>query len=1304
MAITIAAQTFDALASTDTFTADTVSDGQPLTNAGSVNTGGPGLDFVTLWYDTRGTGVGPKDGSESGDFIGVNAFAGANAPDVAPDGTPVAAGTEHNFEFNDGDGRLDLVFETVDMTTYADRRLSLAWWINDTGYESTDSFTITLTDGTDTVTLSAFGETELEAGAAADDGTANWTTLTVDLEPLIAGGLDAGSLGLVVSVDTNAGSETVFLDDVAFTAGDTPPAAPVVLNELLVSHTGTDDTEFVELFGTPGTSLDGLSLISVEGEGSGAGTIDERIDFGPDDRLGDNGFYLVGNATGLARNYGVTPDRDLDPNFENGDATYALVETASLAGGVGTAVTGSEVVLDGVGLTEDDGGTFVFGVPVVGPDGPFLPAGARRVTDGVDTDTAADWALADFSLGDANTPTAGTVAPTIVINEVLASHTGADDTEFVELFGTPGASLAGLSLVAVEGTSSPGTFDDRIDFGPGDAIGANGFFLVGNAAGLGAAYGVTPDIDRDPGFENDTTTFALVETASLGDGAVVGGETVLDAVALLSPEGGEVFFGAPQVGPDGGFYPAGARRVVDGVDTDTAADWAIADFFLGPDNTPTPGGGGGGGGPTIDDDPTAISAVQGSGDTAAADGETVVIEAIVSGDFQTGDADTFRDLDGFFLMEEVADRDGDAATSEGIFVFDGALSSPLDVEEGDRVRVLGTVGERFGKTQITATEIRVVEAGAVADVSTLAVSSALPGRDAREALEGMLVAFDEPLTFVESFDYEQFGEATLAAGGEIFQYTQLDAPDTAGYAAHRQAVADRTILIDDGTNGRRADGDPILAPDGTPLSVDQGIRMGQEIRALTGIVDYDFGEFRIRLPQGESFDPDPATNPRPAAPDDVGGTLKVASYNVLNYFTTLDERGAETVPGFDPTAELERQRDKLVTAIEAIDADVLGLVEIENNGTALADLVGEVNAHLGFDRYAFVDTGVVGGDAIATAFVFDQTTVSLSGDFAVLDTAAFVDPLDTGADRNRPAIAQTFTEIASGESFTAVVNHFKSKGSLTGDPADADQGDGQGNNNATRTEAARELAAWLAGDPTGSGDADVLVLGDLNAYAMEDPITALAAAGYTDLERFFNGEETSSYRFSGEIGTLDYGLANASMLAQTTGATAWQINADEMFVFDYNIDSTFGTEIIRPQDQGLFDGADPAKNSDHDPLIIGLDLGPDFELVQGGDGNDFLVGTDGNDVITGLSGQYDRMAGGAGTDVFRVGNGTGDGVRGREVILDFTVGVDQLALAAEVATSRTIGDNLYLQLAGDDRDTVVLLGVTGLDDAGLAIA
>jgi predicted extracellular nuclease len=1086
-----------------------------------------------------------------------------------------------------------------------------------------------------------------------------------------------------------------------FAAADpgTGPAGPVI-NEIVVSTTGAD-TEFVELLGTPGQSLDGLSLLEVRSGGS----IDAVIALSGF-ALGANGSFVASSPTAEAR-LGFEGDLQIPDNtFNNVSQTYLLVrDYFGNAGDTDDIDTDDDGVIDNVLWSElvdsvaliDDDAPVVYGDAVVGPDGSFLAPGAFR-----DPERTGAFVQHDFSDIDSFTPTPGTTAP--VINEVLASHTGTDDTEFFEIFGAPGTSLAGLSFVEID--ANDGLYDFIFDFDATDALGENGFFLVGNPAGLAANYGVTPD--REIGnntLENSSATYALVETASLSGGvgdAPSGGEVVLDAVASTGGTG-DFAFGAPVVGPDGSFFPAGIRRTADGVDTDSAADFEIADFSLSDENTPTSGGGdggGGGGGGSIDDEATLISAIQGEGEASPLAGETVVVEAIVTGDFQDGDADAFRNLGGFFVMEEIADRDGLAATSEGLFVFQDGLDLG-DVAQGDRVRILGEVDERFGKTVVVAREVQTVEPGAVADIGTLAVESALPGTDGREALESMLVTFTEPLNFAESFNYEQFGEATLSSGGEVLNFTQTNLPDATAYDAYLREVADRTILIDDGTNGRRADGDPILRPDGEPFAVDQGIRMGQSLDDLTAIVDFDFGAFRLRLPEGEAFEPDEADNPRPLEPADVGSDYKVASFNVLNYFTTLGSRGADSL------AEFDRQTEKLQAAFLGMDADVIGLVEIENNGEAIATLTANLNLVFDTREYAFVDTGVIGTDAITTGFIYDTMTTELIGDLAILDDDGFVAPLTPGNDQNRPAVAQAFREIETGGEYVAVANHYKSKGSPTGNAADEDQGDGAGRNDATRSEASRALLEWLETDPTGTGLDRTLILGDLNAYAREAPVRILEEAGYVNTVAQFEGLEQNSYRFSGAIGTLDYALASASLIDDVTGATAWTINGDEQFIYDYNLESTFEAPVLRPQDQGLFDGANPAKSSDHDPIIVGLDFGDDeapLPVVAGTDGVDNLFGTEADELFLPGGGRYDRMTGNGGADQFDFLALTDNGMRERAAILDFAaddlliLGTDdvdiRLLKSQAIVTFGEDDDRLYLR---GEFDSVADIAFTGAD-------
>jgi predicted extracellular nuclease len=607
---------------------------------------------------------------------------------------------------------------------------------------------------------------------------------------------------------------------------------------------------------------------------------------------------------------------------------------------------------------------------------------------------------------------------------------------------------------------------------------------------------------------------------------------------------------------------------------------------------------------------TRISTVQGSGAASTLAGRTVTVEAIVTGDFQNGDADAARNLNGFFLQEEDADADGNAQSSEGIFVFQAGATG--DVKIGDKVLVTGVVEEYFGQTQITATSFTVVSSGNAAPTAAeillpAAATTLSQNGDVQpdlEAYEGMLVTLPQTLTVTEQFELDRFNEIKLVAGDRPVQFTQENLPDVAGYQASLVEVGARTITYDDGLN---AQNQPIGNLDGFGPAYDTSTapRMGDTIANLTGVLDYQWAgnaasgaTWRVRATEDGAnvFEDGPA---RQETPPDVGGTLQVASFNVLNFFTTIDTTGTLTAIGADPrgadtAAELARQQQKLLGTLAALDAEVIGLIEIENDftpgapGNATEAIVNGLNALEGAEVWSWVnpDAPFIGTDAIAVAMIYRNDAVRI----AEGSSAAF---LDTGliVEQGRSPLAASFEHLASEEIFTVAVNHLKSKGSAAELPGDADQGDGQGFSNATRVQQAQELVDWLATDPTGTGDDDVLIIGDLNAYAKEDPIRLIEAAGYENLV----DPAAYSYVFDGRTGQLDHALATGSLADRVTGAAPWQINANEADALDYNLD--FG------RDPAIFDGTVPWRSSDHDPLVIGLDLRPaeaiEFMLSKG---------------------------------------------------------------------------------------------------------
>jgi predicted extracellular nuclease len=725
-------------------------------------------------------------------------------------------------------------------------------------------------------------------------------------------------------------------------------------------------------------------------------------------------------------------------------------------------------------------------------------------------------------------------------------------------------------------------------------------------------------------------------------------------------------------------------------------------------------GGGNGGGTTV-----RIYEVQGSGTASPLVGDTVTVEGIVTGDFQDGDADTSRNLRGFYVQDVTGD--GDANTSDGVFVFEGG-DFLTDVAVGDRVSVTGTVAEFFGETQISASAVSVVEpdSASIAPVAIdLPVVDIITNSDGEliadlEQYEGMLVTFNDTLTVDEYFNYDRFGEIVLSAGDRPFQFTQTNDPSVAGYQAFLEDLARRRITLDDGQSIQNPDPLAFPAPE---FSDSNNFRGGDTVTGLTGNVRFSRGSggsgdetYRIEYTADPVFVNE---NPRPQSFEDVGGRLKVVSFNVLNYFTTLDTSGTSTANGSDPRGadnveEFERQTQKLVTTLLALDADVLGLVELENDflpgssGNAIENLVEELNAIAGPNTYDWVNPGqqfVDVSDAISVGAIYktDSVQVAPGTSPAILTDsnlpAGFAgETIFDGPSTNRAPLAVSFQELSSGETFTVAVNHFKSKGSIFDAPGNTDIGDGAGNNNAIRTRASEALNAWLQSDPTSSGDPDFMILGDLNAYANEDPLKVLESAGYTDLaEAFAEGETPYSFLFDGQLGTLDYGLANESLFSQVTGATEWHVNADEADALDYNLD--FG------RNPDLFDGTNPFRNSDHDPLIIGLDLDSETGsepgvILLGTDGEDTLEGGAGDDILFGLKGA-DQLFGFAGSDVLNGSNGDDllSGGDGRDTLLG-DIGSDMLM--GDAGNDILIGGLNSDRLFGGDGDDI-LDGGNGFD-------
>ncbi|WP_232675948.1 ExeM/NucH family extracellular endonuclease [Nocardioides sp. R-C-SC26] len=625
-------------------------------------------------------------------------------------------------------------------------------------------------------------------------------------------------------------------------------------------------------------------------------------------------------------------------------------------------------------------------------------------------------------------------------------------------------------------------------------------------------------------------------------------------------------------------------------------------------------------------DVVEIAAVQGTGSASPLAGATVTVEGVVTASFPTGG---FR---GFYLQTAGSGGEQDATpgASDAVFVYTPALAVGDYPEVGASRRVTGAVSEYQGLTEITASGGSITP---IPDLEPITPRAVIPGTDcelpgdrcltdaaleaAREAHEGELFLPRGPVTVTDSYDGSAFqagaspssamyGEIGLAAQSEIPLITPtevIDAQDRPGIAARTAYNDAHRIVLDDGssTNYATAAGSALPYPWLTP---DHTVRVGAAVTFSDPVVlDFRFG-WKLQpqgqvvgVPRGISFAQD-----RAAAPADVGGDVALGTFNVLNYFTTLgvDQDGACTAyndrtgapitvrscPDGGPrgawdAANLARQQAKIVASINALGADIVSLEEIENSAVvdrddrdeAVAALVAALNENAGRERWRFAPSPAevpANEDVIRTAFIYDPSAVRLVGESQILGgEAAF--------DNARQPLAQVFApQGATGldDAFLVIVNHFKSKGSGTPDP------DGQGNANADRVAQAEALVRFADEVARDRGVGPVFLTGDFNAYSAEDPVQAIEAAGYTNLEPTTDPHERS-YSFDGAVGSLDHVFANEAAAALVSDVDIWTTNAYEPVFYEY---SRFDANITR-----LYD-ASPFRASDHNPEIVGIDL------------------------------------------------------------------------------------------------------------------
>ncbi|WP_429139307.1 ExeM/NucH family extracellular endonuclease [Aeromonas allosaccharophila] len=614
---------------------------------------------------------------------------------------------------------------------------------------------------------------------------------------------------------------------------------------------------------------------------------------------------------------------------------------------------------------------------------------------------------------------------------------------------------------------------------------------------------------------------------------------------------------------------------------------------------------------------------------------------------------------GFYLTDPVGD--GNPATSDGIFVYlsdKDFATKYADIKPGAELCLEAKVEEYYGGTQLKPTfesgkaRVQVTTQGLNVPTSVLQVNEGESLAQAMNRYEGMRVRLDSSsdlhLTRNYGFDYKVYrNNVELAHKTPLIKPTQLHVANSA------DAVA---LATKNGSNRLVVESDSNKVPDGVipwfpELDADQGyLRLGDQLTGLEGVIVYNKDAFRLVVPSDVTLTAgallrSPEEDRQDAPARLSGSDLRIGSFNVLNYFTShssiggalnvlcKDQADADSAKGCNRGAksqpEFEKQRTKIVNAITAMDADLLGLMEMENNGfednSALHNLVTRLNEQQkdASKHYAYVrlpvstltDGKFFGGDAIMVAMIYRPALLTPSGDASVikLPEQRYITGGVAKTAGQRDSLVQTFTIAKSKEPLTLVVNHLKSKGSGCYENGDGktEPADLQGKCTEFRVSAAKVLGETVSKLP-----GQVLLVGDFNSYAKEDPIRVLTdynpatserkivsashtfigdqsyeqlgrevtrSYGLIDLNVKFNKEKAISYSYEGELGTLDYALANPALASKVAGVADWHINSFESNLFEYGSQYT-GT---------LLKSDNPFSASDHDPIIVDLRLESD---------------------------------------------------------------------------------------------------------------
>lgn len=547
---------------------------------------------------------------------------------------------------------------------------------------------------------------------------------------------------------------------------------------------------------------------------------------------------------------------------------------------------------------------------------------------------------------------------------------------------------------------------------------------------------------------------------------------------------------------------------------------------------------------------TAINAIQGSALSSKRVGETVSVIGVANSDWTAAEQ-----LGGFFLQSLPNQQDNDPSTAEGLFI--ATENSNDTVAIGERIHVTGTVAEVDGLTALVNVSELFSCGAAAQSITPERLTMPFDSVYRAEALEGMkvIVDGDQPLTISGHYPLARYGIFDVSAG-RLMTPTQVARPGSPA-RAQAQSNALNRLQVDDNRSQP-----PTTLPHSQLFHGPQNsLRSGATVKPMTGVLSQYRDEYQLQPTEPVALSKRSRITPIQPKYEEQ---LRIASFNVLNYFNGDGQGGGFPTPrGADTPEQLARQQQKIISALDAIDADVIGLMEVENDGftndSAIVQLVSALNDAQSIN-YAIAQprSERVGNDQISVAIIYNSARLTPASHALTLTDG----PFQRGS---RVPLAQVFNDLKSDQSLTVVVNHFKSKGSCPESGPNARHNDGQACWNKLRLESSQRLVDWLQQKELPAA----VLLGDFNAYYQEDPLRYLTDNGYRNV----SDPGDYSYVYDSQAGSLDH-LFVADELAASLTVQHINFNADEPIAYDYR-----DPDYYQPG---------PYRSSDHDPLLLDL--------------------------------------------------------------------------------------------------------------------